>query len=105
MFSSDPRGARLRALDAKLTEFTADRGARPDGADDHGEALCDLAAAIAVSMSSWARITPRIGVERSLRFEPRLAGLLTIESVFDPLLDGPSLGVLVAAFDLAATPR
>ena len=61
--------------------------------------------AIAGSMSGWSQIMPRVLVERSSRFEPALAGSLAIESVFDGLLDGPSLGVLIAAFDLAVSPR
>ena len=41
-------------------------------------------------------------VERSSeRSNPSVAGGLAIESVFDGLLDGPSLGILIAAFELA----
>ncbi len=79
-----------------------------DGRAAHGEdgaALCELAVAIAGCMSDWDEIMPRVRVERSLVFDPAVAGGLAIESVFDDLLDGPSLGVLIAAFDLAITPR
>jgi hypothetical protein len=102
---SDFRGARLRALDARLIEFIADGGASAGGDGDGGASLCELASAIAGSMSRWNQIMPRVRVERSSRFEPALAGSLAIESVFDGLLDGPSLGVLIAAFDLAVSPR
>ena len=101
---SDSRGARLRALDARLIEFVADRRASSGGVGDDGASLCELAMAIAGSMSRWSQIMPRVLVERSSTFEPALAGGLAIESVFDGLLDGPSLGVLVAAFELAILP-
>jgi hypothetical protein len=105
MTLADPRGARLRVLDAKLLELSVHRLDSPDGPDTNGGALCDLAIAIAGSMSEWNEIMRGIRVERSSRFEPMVAGCLAIESVFDALLDGPSLGVLMAAFELAATPR
>ena len=105
MISADSRGVRLRALDAKLLELSAHRRDASNDTADDGGSLCDLAVAIARSMSEWNEIMPRIRLKRSSRFEPTLAGALTIESVFDALLDGPSLGVLLAAFELAATPR
>ena len=103
MSLSDFRGARLRALDVRLGELIGDGTTSPCDVDDQAEALCDLAAAIAGSMSSWNEVMRRVSVEPSSPFEPRLAGLLTIESVFDALLDGPSLAVLTAAYELAAT--
>ncbi len=105
MVLADSRGARLRALDAKLLELSAHRRTSPDGIDDDGGPLCYLATAIARSMSEWNEIMREMGVEKSSRLEPRVAGVLAIESVFDALLDGPSLGVLLAAFELEATPR
>ncbi len=100
MIESDPRGARLRELDARLMEFAADR--RVSGGED-GASLCELATAIAGSMSHWGQIMRRIGVERTRTFDPSVAGSLAIESVFDGLLDGPSLSVVAAAFELALT--
>ena len=105
MISVDIRGARLRALDAKLLELSAHGGDSAESVDDDGASLCDLAIAIARSMYEWNEIIPAIRLERSSKFEPFVAGALAIESVFDALLDGPSLGVLLAAFDLAATLR
>ena len=105
MISVDTRGVRLRALDAKLLELSAHGGDSADNVDRDGASLCDLAIAIARSMSEWNEIMPAIRLERSSKFEPGVAGAVAIESVFDSLLDGPSLGVLLAAFDLAATPR
>jgi hypothetical protein len=105
MIVLDSRGPRLRALDAMLLEFVAHRGPSPSGVGDDGASLCELAVAIAESMSSWSRIMSRVGVASSSTFEPALAGGLAIESVFDGLLDGPSLNLLIAAFDLAMTPR
>jgi hypothetical protein len=102
MLTPDFRGARLRALDARLIEFTAD--ARASSGDD-GASLCELASAIAGSMSHWNEIMLRVRVGRSRAFEPALAGALAIESVFDEILDGPSLSVLIAAFELEVTPR
>ncbi len=105
MISVDARGVRLRALDAKLYELSAHGGDSADRVDDDGASLCDLAGAIARSMSEWNEVIPAIRLRRSSKFDPVVAGALAIESVFDALLDGPSLGVLLAAFDLAATPR
>jgi hypothetical protein len=105
MISVDTRGVRLRALDAKLLELSANGGDSAASVDDDGASLCDLAIAIARSMSEWNEILPATRLKRSSKFDPVVAGALAIESVFDTLLDGPSLGVLLAAFDLAATPR
>ncbi len=102
---SDPRGVRLRALDASLLELLDDRSDSPSSVNDEGEALCELAKAIADSMSAWNEIMPRLRLMRSSRFETAVAGGLAIETVFDGLLDRPSLGVLIAAFDLTETPR
>jgi hypothetical protein len=104
MRTSDSRGARLRALDASLKEFVGAETASTGYAGD-GAALCELGVAIADSMSLWNAILPRVRLERGSRFEPTVAGGLAIESVFDRLLDGPSLCVVIAAFELAATPK
>jgi hypothetical protein len=104
MIMSDSRGTRLHALDARLIELVADRRAAPRGIDEDGGALCELAVAIADSMAAWNEIMPRVRLAPSSRFEPIIAGGLAIESVFDALLDASSLSVLIAAFELAATP-
>jgi hypothetical protein len=97
----DFRGVKLRALDARLMEFATVQGA---SADDDGASLCELATAIADSMSHWNEIMRRVRVKDFATFEPADAGALAIESVFDHILDPHSLGVLIAAFELAATP-
>ena len=102
MILPDLRGARLRALDARLVEFTAD-SEQAHGGD--GASLCKLGTAIAHSMSRWNELMPRIALARSRRFDPEVAGAMVIESVFDELLDGPSLGLLIAAFELAVSTR
>lgn len=102
MIQSDSRGARLRAFDAKLIEFVTDsEHAHGDG----GASLCELAKVIASSMARWKKIMPRIALVRPGRFDAEMAGALAIESVFDELLDEPSLGLLVAAFELAVSTR
>ena len=102
MILSDFRGARLRALDGRLVEFATDSEHAPGG---DGASLCELAAAIAGSMSYWDEIMSYVAVEPPRMFDPEIAGILAIESVFDGLLDGPSLGLLVAAFELAMSTR
>jgi hypothetical protein len=100
----DPRGARLRSLDARLIDFVAERKSCRQGAGDDGALLCELANAIADSMSHWGRIMARVEVIPPSIFDSALAGALAIECVFDGLLDGPSLAVLKAAFELATSP-
>ena len=89
MISVDQRGARLRTLDAKLLELSAQPGRSPDAVTDEGGALCELAIAIAGSMSAWNEIMARTPLKQFAKFDPIVAGGLTIEGVFDGLLDGP----------------
>lgn len=105
MILSDFRGARLRALDGRLVEFAIDSEGAPDDAGDDGASLYELGTAIAGSMICWSEIMSHVAVERPRSFDPEVAGILVIESVFDELLDGPSLGLLIAAFELAVSTR
>jgi len=101
----DPRGAALRAFDRHAEELTRDyalrfaAGARLAQAE--AEALHRLAATLTDNL---AALTPLVaGLEGALLrpFDPRRAGLLMLESVFDEVLAPDAWRVLAAALELA----
>jgi hypothetical protein len=102
MPTSDPRGVRLRLLDAQADNLIEIREKGTPAGEADVAALCHLAQALADSLAEWRPIIARLDGHQARAFDAAHAGTLVIESVFDELLDAPACRVLAAAFDLLA---
>jgi hypothetical protein len=98
------RGLLLHAFDAHCRSFarvSADRfedGAQLAAAEI--ETLGELAAAIAADLADWRSLAARLDVARATPFDPRRAGAMVLETVFDEVLTPDAWRVLAAALDL-----
>ncbi|MBA3812681.1 MAG: hypothetical protein H0X27_13760 [Caulobacteraceae bacterium] len=105
MTNSDPRADRLRALDALREAFVEACAERFEGgggvAGSEIEVLAALSGAIAESVASWGRLLRRLDFAREGALDPRRAGALVLEAVFDDLVEPHAWRVLAAALDLA----
>ena len=101
----DPRGVLLHLFDHQVDALVnTPQQERAERACD-AATLNDLAAALADSIAIWGPIIGRLVRPPDPAFEPRRAGDLVIECVFDELLDPAECRVLAAAFDLAVSSR
>lgn len=105
MTLSDPRGDRLRALDAAREAFVDACAGRFEAgraaALAEAETLGALAGAIAQSLASWRTVFRRLDLAGEVAFDPDRAGALVLEAVFDGLLEPCAWRVLAGALDLA----
>ena len=105
MTISDPRGDRLRTLDAAREAFVEACAGRFEAgrtaALGEVETLDALARAIAKSLASWRPVFQRLDLARVADLEIRRAGALLMESVFDDVIEPDAWRVLLAALDLA----
>lgn len=102
MIQARTDGALLRRFDTEAAELTADRRRRFEAggamADREIEALTSLAEAIARDVSEWRDLASRL--ELSAALDPRRAGDLILETVFDEILAPTQWCVLATAFAL-----
>ena len=101
----DLRGTALRAFDGHAEELTRtyvlrfEAGARLARAEV--EALHRLAATLADSLAALTPLIARLESAPRQPYDPRRAGLLMLESVFDGVLAPDAWRVLAAALELA----
>jgi len=99
--SPDSRGVLLHAFDAHAAAYIASHPGQARASRRDIDTLSRLAEAIVASLALWARLCERLDLAREPGRDPRLAGALVLESVFDDLLVPSAWNVLRAALDLA----
>lgn len=104
----DPRGDALRAFDAHAQDFVRAGARRHQAgagiAEDDIDRLARLAERLAADLRAWAGALGELDIARHARLDPRRAGQLVVESVFDEVLIPEGTRVLAAALELAAGP-
>jgi hypothetical protein len=104
------RSAALREYDHATAAYLRDCASRAPAGRSIGEtdiaALRELAQGVAEATRAWTTPFERLDLARSLggrhpaAIEPKRAGALILESVFDELVDPGAWRVLAAALDL-----
>lgn len=100
-----PRAHLLHAFDGYSRDFAAHCAERIEDGDRLAraeiEALSDLAGDLAAAANGWGAAVGRLDLARVASFDPRRAGTLILETVFDEVLSPDAWRVLAAALELA----